>query len=136
MEKSTIAKFALPVLLVSMLAACGEEEVAKKEEQYAIPVETTTVMQGNVSSFYSTTATLEAPQEANVVSRIAGLIEAINVEEGDRVQKGQILAVIDAKRQQYDLDRSEAEVKIIEQELNRLKKMTNKEFIRDRKSVV
>ena len=30
-------KFALPVLLVSMLAACGEEEVAKKEEKYAIP---------------------------------------------------------------------------------------------------
>lgn len=40
-----------------------------------------------------------------------------------------MLAVIDAKRQQYDLDRSEAEVKIIEQELNRLNKMSNKEFI-------
>lgn len=129
MEKSKIVKFALPVLLVSMLAACGEEEMAKKEEKYAIPVETTTVIQGNVSSFYSTTATLEAPQEANVVSRIAGLIEVINVEEGDRVKKGQSLAIIDAKRQQYDLDRSEAEVKIIEQELNRLKKMNNKEFI-------
>ena len=129
MEKSNIAKFTLPLLMISMLAACGKEEVAKKEEKYAIPVETTTVMQGNVSSFYSTTATLEAPQEANVVSRISGLIESLAVEEGDRVQKGQVLAVIDAKRQQYDLDRSEAEVKIIEQELNRLKKMGNKEFI-------
>ncbi|MCP3126859.1 MULTISPECIES: efflux RND transporter periplasmic adaptor subunit [Shewanella] len=129
MEKSKMVKFALPLLMISMLAACGEEEVAKKEEKYAIPVETTTVVQGNVSSFYSTTATLEAPQEANVVSRISGLIESIAVEEGDRVQKGQVLAVIDSKRQQYDLNRSEAEVKIIEQELNRLKKMNNKEFI-------
>ncbi|WP_297893848.1 efflux RND transporter periplasmic adaptor subunit [Shewanella sp.] len=129
MEKSKMIKFALPLLMISMLAACGEEEVAKKEEKYAIPVETTTVVQGNVSSFYSTTATLEAPQEANVVSRISGLIESIAVEEGDRVQKGQVLAVIDSKRQQYDLNRSEAEVKIIEQELNRLKKMNNKEFI-------
>lgn len=129
MEKSKIAQFTLPLLMISMLAACGEEEVAKKEEKYAIPVETTTVVQGNVSSFYSTTATLEAPQEANVVSRISGLIESIAVEEGDRVQKGQVLAVIDSKRQQYDLNRSEAEVKIIEQELNRLKKMNNKEFI-------
>lgn len=129
MEKSKMVKFALPLLMISMLTACGEEEVAKKEEKYAIPVETTTVVQGNVSSFYSTTATLEAPQEANVVSRISGLIESIAVEEGDRVQKGQVLAVIDSKRQQYDLNRSEAEVKIIEQELNRLKKMNNKEFI-------
>lgn len=129
MEKSQMVKFALPLLMISMLVACGAEEAAKKEQQYAIPVETTTVVQGNVSSFYSTTATLEAPQEANVVSRISGLIESIVVEEGDRVQKGQVLAVIDSKRQQYDLNRSEAEVKIIEQELNRLKKMNNKEFI-------
>lgn len=129
MEKSKITTFALPLLMMSMLAACGEEQVTKKEDKYAIPVETTTVMQGDVSSFYSTTATLEAPQEANVVSRISGLIESITVEEGDRVRKGQVLAIIDAKRQQYDLDRSEAEVKIIEQELNRLNKMNNKEFI-------
>ncbi|MGL4517883.1 MAG: biotin/lipoyl-binding protein, partial [Shewanella sp.] len=129
MEKLNITPFALPLLLLLLLTACGKEDEVKKEQKYAIPVETTTVMQGNVSSFYSTTATLEAPEEANVVSRIAGLIETITVEEGDRVSKGQVLAIIDAKRQQYDLDRSEAEVKIIAQELDRLKKMNNKEFI-------
>ncbi|QFU22307.1 efflux RND transporter periplasmic adaptor subunit [Shewanella eurypsychrophilus] len=122
-------KFALPLLLVSVLSACSGEEPPKEEEKYAVPVETTTVIQGDVSSFYSTTATLEAPQEANVVTRIAGLIEEIRVEEGDRVTKGQLLAIIDAKRQRYDLARSQAEVEIIEQELNRLKKMGNKEFI-------
>ncbi|MBW8183700.1 efflux RND transporter periplasmic adaptor subunit [Shewanella nanhaiensis] len=121
-------KLALPLVLVGVLSACGAEEEVKEEEKYAVPVETTTVIQGDVSSFYSTTATLEAPQEANVVTRISGLIESINVEEGDRVTKGQLLAVIDAKRQKYELARSQAEVEIIEQELNRLKKMNNKEF--------
>ncbi|WP_394202204.1 efflux RND transporter periplasmic adaptor subunit [Shewanella waksmanii] len=129
MDTAAKFKIALPLLLVSVLSACGNEEQVKEEEKYAIPVETTTVIQGDVSSFYSTTATLEAPQEAHVVTRIAGLIETLNVEEGDRVQKGQLLAVIDAKRQRYDLARSQAEVEIIEQELNRLKKMSNKEFI-------
>ncbi len=121
-------KIALPLLLVAVLSACGAEEEVKEEEKYAVPVEITTVIQGDVSSFYSTTATLEAPQEANVVTRISGLIESINVEEGDRVTKGQLLAVIDAKRQRFELARSQAEVEIIEQELNRLKKMSNKEF--------
>ncbi|RTR39470.1 efflux RND transporter periplasmic adaptor subunit [Shewanella canadensis] len=121
-------KIALPLLLVAVLSACGAEEEVKEEEKYAVPVEITTVLQGDVSSFYSTTATLEAPQEANVVTRISGLIESINVEEGDRVTKGQLLAVIDAKRQRFELARSQAEVEIIEQELNRLKKMSNKEF--------
>ena len=129
MEALTKFKLALPLLLVGVLSACGNEEAPKEEEKYAVPVETATVTQGTVSSFYSTTATLEAPLEANVVTRIAGIIETIKVEEGDRVSKGQLLAVIDAKRQIYDLDRSNAEVKIIEQELNRLKKMGNKEFV-------
>ncbi|QYJ87569.1 efflux RND transporter periplasmic adaptor subunit [Shewanella mesophila] len=129
MESLSKFKLALPLLFVAVLSACGNEEQTKEEEKYAIPVETTTVIQGDVSSFYSTTATLEAPLEANVVTRISGLIESINVEEGDRVTKGQLLAVIDAKRQRYDLARSQAEVEIIEQELNRLKKMSNKEFI-------
>lgn len=129
MEARKSFKLALPLLLVGVLAACGQEEAKKEEEKYAIPVETQLVVQGNVSSFYSTTATLEAPVEAHVVTRIAGLIEALHVEEGDRVKQGQLLAVIDAKRQQYELDRSEAEVLIIEQELARVKKMKSKDYV-------
>ncbi|GGP39385.1 RND transporter MFP subunit [Shewanella saliphila] len=123
-------KLAIPFLCIAALSACsGETEQVKEEEKFAIPVETALVETGNVSSFYSTTATLEAPEESHVMSRIAGIVELINVEEGDRVTKGQVLAVIDAKRQRYDFNRSEAEVQIIEQELNRLNKMSNKEFI-------
>ncbi len=127
MKKMTISLLCLATLT---LTACGgESEIEKEEEKYAIPVEISPVTQGDVSSFYSTTATLEAPEEAHVVTRIAGLIETIEVEEGDRVTKGQALATIDAKRQHYDYKRSQAEVQIIEQELNRLKQMKNKEFV-------
>lgn len=128
MEALNNNKIILPIILAALLSACGAEEEAKEEEKYAVPVETATVIQGDVSSFYSTTATLEAPEEAKVVTRVAGLIQSISVEEGDRVTKGQLLAVIDSKRQKFDLDRSQAEVEIIEQELNRLKKISNKEF--------
>ncbi|MCL1057993.1 efflux RND transporter periplasmic adaptor subunit [Shewanella gelidimarina] len=128
MEAFKNKKIILPILLAALLSACGAEEEVKEEEKYAVPVETTTVIQGDVSSFYSTTATLEAPEEAKVVTRIAGLIQSINVEEGDRVAKGQLLAIIDSKRQKFDLDRSQAEVEIIQQELNRLKKINNKQF--------
>jgi membrane fusion protein (multidrug efflux system) len=126
----SVKKVVIPFCCLVMLAGCtGDEEQVKEQEKFAVPVETTFVEQGDVSSFYSTTATLEAPQEAHVMTRISGLINTINVEEGDRVIKGQVLAVIDAKRQQYDFNRSQAEVQIIEQELNRLRKMDNKEFI-------
>ncbi|MBR9727032.1 efflux RND transporter periplasmic adaptor subunit [Shewanella intestini] len=122
-------------IIISLLFIAGcqpsTDDVAVEEEEkkYAIPVETAQVTQADVSSFYSTTATLEAPEEAHVMTRIAGIINSIKVEEGDKVTQGQLLAVIDAKRQEFDFNRSQAEVKIIEQELNRLKKMNNKEFI-------
>jgi membrane fusion protein (multidrug efflux system) len=124
-----VKTLALPLLCIAALSGCEQPIEAAKEDKFAVPVETALVGQGNVSSFYSTTATLEAPEEAHVMSRIAGIVERINVEEGDRVTKGQVLAVIDARRQVFDLNRSEAEVQIIEQELNRLKKMKNREFI-------
>lgn len=124
-----VKTLALPLLCIAALSGCEQPQEKAKEEKFAVPVETALVGQGNVSSFYTTTATLEAPEEAQVLSRISGLVERINVEEGDRVIKGQVLAVIDAKRQVYDFNRSQAEVQIIEQELNRLQKMNNREFI-------
>ena len=120
----------LPLVLIGALTACSQNQAEeKKEEAYAIPVETALVGTGNVGSFYSTTATLEAPEEAEVVTRVAGLIEKLHIEEGDKVKKGQLLATIDAKRQLFQYQQSQAEVKVIEQELNRLNKMSNKQFV-------
>ena len=120
----------IPVILIATLTACSQNQAEeKKEDTYAIPVETSQVNSGSVGSFYSTTATLEAPEEAEVVTRVAGLIEKLHIEEGDKVTKGQLLATIDAKRQLYQYQQSQAEVKVIEQELNRLNNMNNKQFV-------
>lgn len=119
----------LTLLFITLLSACSEPDIATTEVEYAIPVKTHTAQQDDVSSFYNTTAILEAPEEAKVVTRITGIINTLTVEEGDNVTQGQVLAVLDAKRQEYDLAHLQAEAQIIEQELQRLKKMTNKQFV-------
>ncbi|MGI2260320.1 efflux RND transporter periplasmic adaptor subunit [Shewanella sp. GXUN23E] len=133
MELTTMRKsllpFAITLALLGGVTGCQQEEAKSEEKEYAIPVETAAVTRGDITSFYSTTATLEAPEEAKVVSRIAGLIKHIQVEEGMQVKKGDLLAVIDADRQQYSLDAKNAEVAIIEQELDRLKKISNRNFV-------
>lgn len=126
----TELKKILPFILIGALTACNQnQDEDKQEEAYAIPVETALVGTGDVGSFYSTTAILEAPEEATVVTRVAGLIEKLHIEEGDKVNKGQLLAIIDPKRQLYQYQQSEAEVKVIEQELNRINNMSNKQFV-------
>ncbi|MCL1126486.1 efflux RND transporter periplasmic adaptor subunit [Shewanella surugensis] len=119
----------LAFILVTLLSACGDPDIATAEPEYAIPVKTHTAKQDDVSSFYNTTAILEAPEEARVVTRLTGLINQLTVEEGDKVIQGQILAVLDAKRQEYDLAHLQAETQIIQQELQRLKKIKNKQFV-------
>jgi membrane fusion protein (multidrug efflux system) len=86
---------ALAAALVG-LAACGKGEPPKDATaQTAIPVEVAAASHQAVTANYSGTATLEAVGDAQVVSKTTGIVLKILVEEGSRVQKGQVLAMLD-----------------------------------------
>ena len=76
-----------------------------------IPVEVSAVHKGSISSNYTTTAVLEAKEEAFVVGRASGIIEEILVEEGDYVEKGQVLAKLEPERYELNLRRAQADWK-------------------------
>ena len=57
-------------------------------EDPAIPVEAATVINDDVAAVYSGTATLEADEQATVVSQITGVVLEIYAEEGDFVEAG------------------------------------------------
>jgi len=83
--------------LVTALAGCGGENGSKdaNAQTAAIPVEVAPASHQAVTANYSGTATLEAIGDAQVVSKTSGIILKILVEEGMRVQKGQLLAQLD-----------------------------------------
>ncbi len=130
-------KLALATAIVSgtaSLTGCGEanasNNVEQKEEKVAtIPVEVTSAITGDISSNYSTTAVLEAREEAEVMSKVAGIIKELYVEEGDYVKEGQILAKIESERYQLNLDKSKAELARIKSELERIKKVHGKRLV-------
>ncbi|MCC2615361.1 efflux RND transporter periplasmic adaptor subunit [Aestuariibacter halophilus] len=123
--------------LSALLSGCGEAgasantEQAKKEAVIAIPVEVAALSQGDISSNYSTTAVLEAKDEAFVVARASGIIQTINVEEGDFVEKGQILAQLEQSRYRLNLARAQAELEGIEKELEKINKVYDKKLVSD-----
>ncbi|SHI14504.1 efflux RND transporter periplasmic adaptor subunit [Ferrimonas marina] len=123
----------LPLVLLLGLSGCNGQASSEAPDQadvpVGIPVETQPVGQDSVSDYYHTTATLEAPEEAQVVSRIGGIIETIAVEEGDQVKAGQLLATIDAQRYRLNLSKAQAELDVIEQELQRLKQIANAQLV-------
>jgi membrane fusion protein (multidrug efflux system) len=126
----------LPILLsVSLLSSCGEADAldkdTKQELVISVPVEVAPLTIGHISSNYATTAVLEAKEEAFVVPRASGIIEYIYIEEGDYVEKGQILAQIEPRRYHLNLDRAKADLVGVEKELAKINKVYDKKLVSD-----
>ena len=114
------------------LASCSETTATVAEEtkkEFAIPVSVASIERSNISSNFHTTATLESRTEADIITRVTGIIEQLSVEEGDYVEKGQVLAEIDPRRYQLALDKADAELGGINQELQRLSLMAEKKLV-------
>ncbi|MXZ39475.1 MAG: efflux RND transporter periplasmic adaptor subunit, partial [Holophagales bacterium] len=61
-----------------------------------IPVRVTSAIRRDIADYLETNGSLEAENEVDIVARTAGPIVELNVEEGDFVREGQVLARIDA----------------------------------------
>lgn len=93
----------------------GEDE----EEVLPIPVEVIDVNRGDVFAAYTGAASLEAFDEALVVAKVGGEVRQILVEEGDAVDRGDILARLDGDQLRLELEQSRANLAKLEQEYDR-----------------
>lgn len=138
-KRPTVKLVGISAMVLSslLLTGCGDAEAIadndadQVEEIFAIPVEVAQLQTGSISSNYSTTAVLEAKDEAFVVARAAGIIETILVEEGDYVEKGQVLAQLDPLRYELSVQRAQANLVGIEKELNKINKVYDKKLVSD-----
>lgn len=107
----------------------GNADGEKKPEITAVPVETAQVAKRPIQASYNGTASLEAPNEAQVVAKTSGVLLKLLVEEGDRVRAGQVLAKIDPERPRLEVQRSEALLRKLEAEMNRSKELYDRKLV-------
>lgn len=134
MNQKIIRTTVFPLLVLFGLAACGPGPHGKKDadgeqEEVAIPVETAFTERGDVTASYSGTANLESEQDAEVVARVGGLVEEIFVEQGDVVNKGEVLAKLDDDRLKLEVQRAEANLRKLEQEYRRNKELYERQLV-------
>lgn len=74
----------------------GEKEAAGEEqdEKAPVPVEVSAIEPGTLSAFISSTANLVAEFEVKVLAEVEGRVLTLQVDEGDFVTKGQVLATL------------------------------------------
>ena len=88
-----------------LLSACSREE--KSETEAPAPVQVTAVTQDTIRRVVSGDGVFFARDQASVMPKIAAPVLKFNVNRGDRVKQGQVLAVLESR----DLAAAAAEAK-------------------------
>ncbi len=99
-------KYPLLLLLMSLLLACGPEEPAVKE--VLRPVRTVQVFATGGVRQRSFSGAARSGVEANLSFKVTGTVLAVPVKVGDRVRSGQLIARIDPKDYQLQVQQADA----------------------------
>lgn len=119
---------------VLLLSACQQGDDAgdasdEEEEMPPIPVETSVPVRGDIFATYTGTAPIEAFAEADVIAKVDGEVRELHVEEGDRVEKDQILATLDGDRLRLELSESQARLGKLQRDYQRNQELQEKGLI-------
>ena len=110
-RKSYLPLFIFFIGLIIMLVclACGKEK--KVEVERLVNVKTALAEKKQIQPYLETTGTLKAEEEVTVSSEVDGIVRKITVEEGSRIQRGELLALINDIDYGLELKKSEAALK-------------------------
>jgi membrane fusion protein (multidrug efflux system) len=99
-----IAGALVPRLLSSRSGPSPGREMSSSDA--AVPVRTVTVRPQTLTERLSTTGTVRANEDVELVAEISGKVSGINFREGSRVAKGQLLLEIDDEQLRAERDRA------------------------------
>jgi RND family efflux transporter MFP subunit len=109
------------VVSAATLLSCARNGGANTQEATAAPMPTVAVVKvtrADLSSNLVLTAEFEPFQEIDVMAKVSGYIREINVDIGDRVHEGQLLATLEIPEMQDDLTRAAAAIQQASSELS------------------
>lgn len=95
----------------------GEKDDDALDER--VPVEVAAVERSDVPAYFSGTASLVADNSARILARTNGQIIALHVEEGDIVEKNDVLLELDGGEQKIALEERNADLITLKHELER-----------------
>ena len=107
----------------------GNKDKKKEKKEIIVPIQVETLKKGPISSFILSSGTVEAEMSVDIVAETAGVVEKLNVEEGNRVKKGQILAIVNFEELKLSKDKAEVSLKEAENTFKRMKNMFDRQLV-------
>jgi RND family efflux transporter MFP subunit len=106
-------------LAVLAIGACSRPRAEAGVSTEAPTVAVAKVTRGDVVQMLTINSEFRPFQEIEVHAKVAGFLKSISVDVGDRVQAGQLLAVLEIPELQDEMQQDEAGVKHAQDEINR-----------------
>ena len=131
----TFSRLLAIVSLTALVAACGDDEQDPSQSMSAnanagVPVDVATVVSQRLTEWDNFTGRLESPQIVALRPRVSGYIDFVAFDEGEYVEQGQTLFLIDNRTFKAEVDRLTAQleeaksrVQLAEQNYNRAFKL-------------
>lgn len=107
-------------LLVLTVAGCGSDKKGSHMGGFAMGVVAEPVKEEKIEEKISLVGTLQADEAIEIKNQIAGVIEEIGFSEGQVVQEGQVLFVIDAAKLKASLAQTQASLGLAQTTFDRL----------------
>ncbi len=120
------------VLLVGILTGCPEKEKSEAnaatnpsvaEKRTSIPVEAQLPTRGSVSEYFETDSRIEAERKVTATSEGMGKCIRVFVDEGDRVNTGDVLAELDKEELNAQLRSANAQLQKLRSDYERSKQL-------------
>lgn len=129
----TFTRLLAIVSLTALVAACGSDEQDPSQMMHAnagVPVDVATVVSQRLTEWDNFTGRLESPQIVALRPRVSGYIDFVAFKEGEFVEQGQTLFLIDNRtfkaevsRLTAQLEEAKSRVQLAEQNYNRAHKL-------------
>ncbi|MCH4811522.1 efflux RND transporter periplasmic adaptor subunit [Vreelandella neptunia] len=110
----------LPIVM-ALLVLMGCEQPQAQQEVSARPVKLMTLEAANGASLRQFPARVEASTRSNLSFRMAGELLELNVSPGQRVSEGEIIARIDDRNAQSELDSARSRLELAQAMLERMR---------------
>ena len=130
----------LAMMLAMGVAGCGDGESSSGAQAQTgrggrggpnavTPVEVTAVERGAIARSISVPGAVEPIRSVGVNAQVAGVLLAVNVEEGDYVQRGQVLARVDDRELRAQLVSAEAQLEVAQSAFERAEQLRDRRVI-------
>lgn len=116
MKKHVILLFASLLLLIAV-GCSSEPKTAQAAPEVVTGVRVVSAERALIPHVIEAVGAVRAAQTTQVAAQLMGNIVALNVREGDRVQRGQVLAVIDDSQPRAAVERAQAAVMASEKDV-------------------